>query len=119
MQPPVLDRDAQFAPARQNFLLHLAGHARLLGATMPWGMRIRIGRKRTVGVWCFTETESPSDVVVRLGQRFCYLGITSLFERFVMAFLRGQEKFHNHVPVNATKSFKGEEGAATPREFAV
>src|SRR5260221_1203384 len=99
-QPPVLDRDPQFAPARQDFLLHLAGHARLLGAAMPRGMRIRIGRERAVGVRCLAETQSLAHVVVRLGQRSRYGGVTSLSERFALAILRAPRESFTTVSLD-------------------
>src|ERR1043166_2967336 len=120
LQPTALNRDSKFAPPREDFLLYLSRHARLLSSAMPGRMRIWISWKCAINVGRLAKAQTLSHVVVRVGQRRRHCGFASFFpDCFAIAFLHGEQKLRDHVPINAPKTLEGKERAAAPGEFTV
>src|ERR1043166_4459564 len=109
VQATALDRDSKFAPPREDFLLYLSGHAGLLRSAVPRRMRIWISWKCAINVGRLAKAQTLPHVVVRVGQRRRHCGFASIPDRFAMAFLHGEEKLRDHVPINAAETFEGEE----------
>ncbi len=67
----------------------------------------------------FVEPQAVADVTVGSGEGLDGLGWCALQDGLFEGFLRREEQFRDHVPVDAPESLVGEEGARTTRKDTV
>ena len=62
------ESEAEFHSPRDEFFLDLPGHSRLLGPSIPGGVRVGIDRKSAEGGCGATESQAVPDPVIRMAK---------------------------------------------------
>ena len=115
-QAAVDHTEADLTEAGEDFLLHLAGHARLLGTRVRRRVGVAVDRERPELGRALREPQAGAHPPVGGRDSVDDLLVLRSVERGPVELLHGEQKLRHHVPVHRADALVPVHAAGTSRE---